>query len=422
MRLLWLSNLAPGPVQAHLTSQSGSGLWMDHVLEFLQKDKNIKLRMLCPWTSRAAGKLSETCSFCTFVHEKPQKVSLELQNLFLSQLGEFQPDVVHIWGTEFGHTLAMVRACEQAGFLDRTVISIQGLCLYVGKHYTEGLPLSVQRRFTLRDFLRQDNILMQQKTFLARGENEKLALAGIRHVMGRTHWDRACARQLCPKAKYETCNEVLRESFYEGQWTYAACEKHRIFTPSRLYPIKGFHYALEALHLILKEYPDAVLAVPGENPCCHGMARLRQDSYARYLGELMETYDLHDHVEFLGAQSEEGMKEQLLKANVFLLPSTIENSSNSLGEAMLLGVPAVATDAGGTATLLENGKEGILCQSTAPYMLADGVLRIFDEKENAEVMGRAAAAHGAKTHAPEENFRRLLEIYRSIREGKESGL
>lgn len=42
------------------------------------------------------------------------------------------------------------------------------------------------------------------------------------------------------------------------------------------------------------------------------------------------------------------------------MPSHIENSPNNLCEAMILGMPCIATDAGGTSTLLSNMKDGLL--------------------------------------------------------------
>ena len=53
------------------------------------------------------------------------------------------------------------------------------------------------------------------------------------------------------------------------------------------------------------------------------------------------------------------MKDRFLKSHMYLCPSAIENSPNSLGEAMLLGVPCVAADVGGISSIFENGKDGI---------------------------------------------------------------
>lgn len=414
MKVLWLCNMVPSCVRKALGGSAEGGLWTDHVLSDLLAQGDITLRILCPWEGARAGILKNGCSFCTFLREKPAVVSSQQEKLFLEELRSFRPDVIHIWGTEFGHTLAMVEACERMGWMDRTVVGIQGLSHYVGVHYTEGLPYAVQRGVTLRDFLRQDNLLQQQKTFLRRGENERQAIEKVHHIMGRTQWDRDCIRQWNPHAQYHFCNETLREEFYTGSWNYERCQKHRIFTSSRLYPIKGFHYVLEALAKVLEEYPDAVLAVPGKDPLAGGLkARLRQDSYARYLGSLVKQYRLQGHVEYLGHLTAQQMKQENLKANVFVLASTVENSSNSLGEAMLLGVPCAAADVGGVTTMLHPG-EGILCPSGETDLLAQAILTIFRQEAQAESMGRRASEHARKTHDPGQNLQDLLNIYRAL--------
>ena len=109
------------------------------------------------------------------------------------------------------------------------------------------------------------------------------------------------------------------------------------------------------------------------------------------------------------------MKQNYLEANVFVLPSTIENSPNSLGEAMLLGVPSVAADVGGVTTMMVHEKEGYVYPSSAPYMLADYIQQVFAMEKEAEALGAAAKAHARKTHDPETNLNTLLSIYESLK-------
>ena len=61
--------------------------------------------------------------------------------------------------------------------------------------------------------------------------------------------------------------------------------------------------------------------------------------------------------------------------------STIENSPNSVGEAMLLGCPVVSSCVGGVPDMLEHGREGFLYQASVPYMLAWYVKRVFGDDE-----------------------------------------
>ena len=411
MKVLWLCNRLPGAVQEALTGEAGAGgLWIDHVLALLRQ-RELELRVLCPGKGER-GTLDGRCSFATFPSGLPQDYRPEQERWFEEELRAFQPEVVHIWGTEYAHTLAMVNACEALGLLDRTVVSIQGLCSVYAGHYAEGLPNRVQRGFTFRDAVRRDNILQQQKKFALRGELEVQALKKVRHVIGRTDWDDACTKRINPGTQYHFNNETLREEFYEGQWHYDACRKHRIFASSCAYPVKGFHYLLEAMAEVGKFYPDVTLAVPGKSFLT--VDGLHRNGYQKYLADLARKYGLEDRIEFLGSLDAGQMKAQYLSANVFVLPSTIENSPNSLGEAMLLGTPCVAGDVGGVSTLLEHRREGFLYQSTAPYLLAYYIRKVFAMEEGVEELGQAARQHARKTHDPEKNLQDLIEIYRAL--------
>ncbi len=411
MKLLWLCNLAPGKVKENISGKAVSGgLWVDHVLSGLRQ-QNLRMHILCPGNG-CVGALDENCTYATFPAGLPHEYRSELETRFAQELKTFSPDVIHIWGTEYAHTLAMVRSLDQAGLLDKAVISIQGLCSIYAGHYAEGVPYAVQRAFTFRDAVRRDNILQQQKKFVLRGEHEVAAMKMARHVIGRTDWDKACANLINPNAQYHFCNETLREPFYEGQWRYETCQKHRIFASSCAYPVKGFHYLLTAFAEVVKDYPDATLAVPGKSFLTVGS--VRRTSYQKYLAKLAVDLGLADKLEFLGSLSAEGMKAEFLRANVFALPSTIENSPNSLGEAMLLGVPCVSADVGGVKNLMTHEEEGYIYQSTAPYMLSHYIKQVFAMEAQAAVFGEAARLHAGKTHAPEKNLQDLLAIYREL--------
>lgn len=412
MKLLWLCNTSPGVVKEKISGKGKGGLWTDHVLSGLRTQKELQIHILCPGSSAVSGQLDAACSFRTFQTKLPYEYLPELETAFQKELQYFQPQVIHIWGTEYAHTLAMIRAAEREQLLDRVVVSIQGLCSVYTGHYAEGVPFRVMRGATFRDILRRDNILQQQKKFALRGDLEIQALKKTNHVIGRTAWDKACTAQINPNASYHFCNETLREPFFQDQWAYSACTKHRIFASSCVYPVKGFHYLLEAMAEVVKRYPDATITVPGTSYLT--VSPLRCSGYQKYLAELTRKYHLEDRIEFLGSLSAEGMKQAYLDANVFALPSTIENSPNSLGEAMLLGVPCVAADVGGVTTMMTHNTEGFVYQSTASYMLAHYIEQVFAMGEDAASMGQAARSHAEKTHDPETNLRDLLEIYREI--------
>ena len=413
MKLLWLCNTKPGVVRAHITGKPASAVnWVDHVLSDL-RDRGFRIRILCRG-AEATGILDETCSYRCFGEEAGHEYHPDLEKLFRVELRSFKPDVIHSWGVEYDHCLAMVNAAEAEGMLHKMVASIQGLCAVLAEHYTDGIPARIVNKSTFRDLLRRDNIQAQQQKFVLRGKLEKEAVQKLSHVIGRTSWDRQHTAAWNPEITYHFCNETLRENYYTGHWSYETCKKHRIFAPGCNYPIKGFHLLLEAFTEVLKDYPDATLAVPGRSFLQSGKDKLRQNSYEAYLAELTRKYGLEDKIEFLGRLSAEGMKQAYLEANVFVLPSTIENSPNSLGEAMLLGVPAVAADVGGVTDLMTHKKEGYVYQPSASYMLSGYIQQVFAREEQAEALGQAAKVHAAHTHDPGSNLQRLLEIYKTI--------
>ncbi len=417
MKVLWLCNNAPGVVRSALSGKQESQVnWLDHVLQDLL-NQGITLRILYRG-SGAPGQIDGRCSYAP-VPETPAHIyQPQLEDRFRRELWDFQPDVIHSWGVEYHHALAMVNAAEKEGMLPHMAASIQGLCCRIAPHYSDGLPASALRSRTLRDIARHDSILTQQAQYAQRGELEIEALRKLTHVIGRTDWDQANALNINPNITYHHCDETLRDVFYTDQWAYSRCRKHRIFASSCAYPVKGFHILLEALAIARKEYPDAEVTVTGRPFAAADLkSRMRRNGYEKYLSSLVKRNKLENAVHFVGHLSAQDMKRAYLDANVFVLCSTMENSPNALGEAMLLGLPCVAAEVGGVSSLI-GSQEGILCAPVNPAAMAEGICRVFSMENQAEAMGAAARTRARKTHDPEQNMKDLMDIYRLL-SGKE---
>ena len=420
MKILWVEEpLLPQVAQLTGEKPSFAGGWLvsvcDDLLSMPENELIVCYRSVRGFHRCSGGRLTGW----SFVQD-PLKYSKELEQRFYALLQEEQPDVIHIWGTEFPSSLAMLNAAERLNMLDRTVVSIQGLTSIYALHYTAGLPRRVVNGFTLRDFLRRDNIRQQQKKYAKRGEFEVAALKKARHVIGRTRWDSACLNQINPQAEYHRCNETLRPEFYEGCWSPETCERNTIFVSQGNYPIKGFHMALKALAMLRRDYPDIKLITTGEDPRVKGWrAKLRRSSYARYLAKLIRDLGLEDRVEFLGSLSAEQMRDQYLRAHVALNPSSIENSSNAIGEAQKLGTPVVASFVGGTPDLMDGMSDGLLYPFDEPCMLAYDIDQILGSDEYALRLceyGREAAWH---RHHRVINRRELWSIYQLLSDSPE---
>ena len=143
---------------------------------------------------------------------------------------------------------------------------------------------------------------------------------------------------------------------------------------------------------------------------------IKGNSYGNYIKELIKQYQLDPNIEFLGSINAEKLKETLLESNLFICSSSIENSSNSLGEAMLLGVPCIASAVGGNVDMIENAKEGYLYPFAETYKLAYYIKKIFDNPEIALELGKNAKLKASINHDRYTNVNTLLSIYEQVLE------
>ncbi len=124
--------------------------------------------------------------------------------------------------------------------------------------------------------------------------------------------------------------------------------------------------------------------------------------------------NLQKNVRFLGMLVAEEMRDRYLKSHVFVSASTIENSPNSVGEAMILGVPVVASDVGGVSSMLINWKEGLLYPFNEYAVLAENVCKFFRDNDLSISISMAERERALQTHAREENYSVLLSHYKKI--------
>lgn len=418
MNILWLTNTAL-PEASLLMNEKATpfGGWFVSTSSALAEQGGIKLSIAFPKNGLNDVLVlnGARIKYYAFPPVSDKDASFNKKNKHLTKIFDgAKPDIVHIFGTEYVHTLAMVNVCQKQNA--NVIISIQGLVSIYAKHYMASLPSHVQNHFTLRDFLKQDNLKQQQNKFIKRGTYEIEALQKVKHILGRTTWDKACTSQINPDAQYHFCNETLRDEFYKHTWDINKREKHSIFISQGSYPIKGLHFMLEAMPLILKRYPDTKLYIGGQNITKTDTLKdkLKTSSYGKYIKELIGRYNLEKSVVFTGILDEQQMCERYLQSHVFVSPSIIENESNSLSEAKIIGVPCVVSYVGGVTDRIQHGKDGFFYQHDAPYMLAHYVGEIFASIELAFQFSEKAREHAKMAHNRERNTKNIIRIYKEI--------
>ena len=441
MRVLWLCNIMLPAIaeKLHRESSVKEG-WISGLLERFLKDggKNgVQLGIAFP-VDDTLGQYqddfvwNEVCVSCYGFFEKldePENYQPDMEKRLKNIVEHFKPDVIHIFGTEYPHALAMAKVVENK---NKLLVGMQGVISLCAEEYLAELPDTVVSRRTFRDVLKKDSILQQQAKFAARGKNEERVLHLVGNVTGRTAFDKAFCKKVNADAAYHVMNETMRPCFYNGKWELEACKKHRIFFSQADYPLKGFHFLLEALPGILEKYPDTEVVIAGNTIIRNGlMGKIKISSYGKYLAALIQKYELQNKIRFLGKLSADQMKQEYLKCHTFVCASVLENSPNSVGEAMLLGVPVISSNVGGVPSMITDRSDGLLFEKGDVNGLIEAVLEMWNPEPAAgvlymtgkmtlaEKLGKAAAIRAKKVHDGDANFRRLVEIYRAIEQTAE---
>ena len=425
MRVLWVCNIMPPVIGQYLGREcSVKEGWISGILmRLIQEKEEVELGICYPVADETEEDKKEVIindnkniRCYGFVEDmvNPENYGGEVLEKRLSEIiHDFKPEVLHIFGTEYGHSLAASKVFANP---QRTLVGIQGVISECAKEYMADLPERVQNTVSFRDWLKKDSMKQQQEKFLIRGEREKEVLKLCGNVTGRTAFDKEAVMRMNPRAKYFFMNETMREEFYEGKWNYGTCRKHSIFFSQADYPLKGFHYLLQALEIIKEKYPDVTVTVAGNSLVSYKTLKdkIKISAYGKYLRKLVENLNMEDKIAFMGKLSAEEMKQQYLKCNTFVSASSLENSPNSVGEAMLLGTPVVASYTGGIPSMLEHEKEGILFEKGNVKALAEAVMRTWESYSTVMTITRNARVRARKTHDGDENYRTLLRIYGEI--------
>lgn len=419
MKVLWFGNSYITQV-SDIDSRFGtSGIsWISSIVDDLLVSYDIEIVYAFPQSEMREIMTGSKGNFSFYgLYKKkaaPWKHDVKFREESFKLINEIHPDIIQVWGTEYAHSLDFYEAVEQAGMADKTIIYIQGLVSFLGEKYYASLPLKVCARWTFRDFVRQDNIAQQRKKFLKRGKNEIELLKKAKNVAGRTLLDYAHVKQINFGINYYNYNESMRESFFKKQWSYEKCEKNSIFITQGYYPIKGLHFLVKAVGTLKQSGVNVRVYVAGLS-CLHsGINLLREPSYGRYIRKLMIKNNVVDNFEFLGVLTADQVADRLEKANLFVMPSAMENSPNSLAEALVVGTPVVAAYSGGIPDMVQNGINGLTYQHDDDVVLASCILRLLSDPQLCTGLSEEGRNKARTNYAALNNNKKLYSIYEEL--------
>jgi glycosyltransferase involved in cell wall biosynthesis len=324
-----------------------------------------------------------------------------------------KPDLIQVWGTEFTHGLCALRLAKGIP----SVIYMQGYLGSIARHYLAGMTHDeLKKSVTFRDIIKRDSIVQQQKKYdiSTAKEKEMFELSG--NVICENDWCENSIRAVVPDINIYRCPLSINQVFTQYSWDNDNAELHSIVCNASGYPLKGLHMLLRAVGLLKKEYPDIKLYVPGEKVTSDGSLKwlIRKRGYTKYIERLIRELDIENNIIWLGSLPQDKLAEQYAKARVFVLCSAIENHSSSLKEAMMVGIPSVASAVGGVPEYVTHGKNGLLYRFEEYDILASHISRLFEDDELAQKISANAKASSTALHSEKDIYDTTIKIYNSV--------
>lgn len=313
----------------------------------------------------------------------------------LKVIEDFRPDIIQIFGSENIYGLI-------AGYTTvPVVLHIQGI---LTPYLNAFLPPFVSWRMYIGQDKSLRNILGRMSDRIAWKRNsvtEQRIMYTVKNFMGRTVWDKRMVELWNPKAHYYHCDEILRDVFYKSS-SKRQLPSMPVFVTiisSQLY--KGYDTVLKAAKILKSKIGNFEWKVFGDvQPVfVEKQCQIKHD-------------DVNVHL--MGVASAEQIKDTLLHTTAYVHTSYIDNSPNSLCEALLLGVASIATGVGGIPSLIENGRTGFLIPANDPYQMAFLMKYLTENTEMNIEVGKKAKQIAMKRHDKQMIAECVMKIYADI--------
>ncbi len=416
MRVLWVVNLVLPSMYGGDNSLKTSGGWMEALLHGLVETGDIELHVVAPDSktvidySVVDGVHFHTIktNYITKVLFANQGVCKDLSKLF----SEVLPEVIHIHGTEFPFMEDALDAANDKGI--PVVTSIQGLISEICKpkeHYA-----GISTSSVIHDFLKYGPrvmipLVISRVISRIRARSELRQLKKNNVIIGRTRWDKEHCLYVNPNLEYWSIQEIIRDAFFKEEWVETKTEKGRIFCAGGCRsPIKGFHQILIAIASLQEEHKEFLtITVPGTSPFIG-----KTYGYKLYLKELIEELNLKEKIKFLGSLSAKEMALEFTKAEIYIMGSSIENSANTLGEALIVGTPSIVPDVGGISSIGRANTDMLMYEFGDNNGLKEMIQLLLSDQGKRNYLSKNSKEKRNSQYNREKIINDYIELYRYL--------
>ena len=207
-------------------------------------------------------------------------------------------------------------------------------------------------------------------------------------------------RGTCPTKGRVILNSICPEDFAEGT-QHVQLPRPLIGSLAVFKNKKGLEVLLCAFKMVLQHYPTAHLLLVGY---------VIPEEQSRF-EDIVAKYDLVDKITITGRVARQDVLRYLRTMDVFAFSSLHDGCPNAVLEAMLAGVPIVATRSGAVPEMLEDGKQGLLVPPGSATALYEAVIKMLSAETDRQEYGRRARLRAISQFAPHREVEAYLEVY-----------
>lgn len=411
MRVLWFTNTPCNYVKYNIGFNGGG--WLTSLQNYIIKHEEFNLGVCFIMNNQPYSVVKENVTYYPInSYEKPFKekvlgyiryndITIDKRSWsyyidkFKKIIDDFKPDLIHIFGSELYMGLASFASEIPC------ILHIQGTLNPIRETlFPPGM--------SVHDFIFIDwnpkNIINRYFYVLWWDRNcyrEREILKNVKHVIGRTEWDRRSSYVINPNRVYHFGEEIMREPFYHP-YERILPQKLTINTVISAPYYKGYDLVLKTANC-LKTFlnMDFEWNVYG-NVC------------GKYLEKQIGIKHKDVNVRLKGVVTAEEIREIHSKATLYYHSSYIENGCNAIIEAQMCGCTPIANYVGGLSSTVHDKETGFLVPANDIFQSAYLIKYLYENpKENLKI-GQKASNEAFARHNPERIVEDLFITYNKV--------
>lgn len=415
MKILWFTTTPSNAAREFGSAYMGGG-WIKSLESLLVKDENHEIGVCFFYEGSKYKKINKSGINYYGIPVKNENALVRVFNRHLGKLNDtkssyidtvlndFKPDLIHVFGTESGYGELLINK------FDKVLFHLQGLVAPYKEVY---FPIG----FTKNNIFKKSGILNNARgitfnhnlqLFNKKAARELRIMKYWKYFTGRTDWDRNYTKLINPSAIYFHNEESLRSDFFATEWTTPSMPSSQKFVYIGTTINPNLYKGLDLIYKVLELLKDYKIHWK--------VFGLKEDNYLNNLVKNMLNISLEgeSNIKFCGALDAAELIAELKTCHFFVHPSYIDNSPNSVCEAMLLGMPVISSSVGGVKSLITHNENGFLFNPYDKFDLAGLLLNLINNYDKAMLAGQNARLIALRRHSPQEITKNLNDIYTTV--------